>query len=69
MLSAKKIILQHQRERERERDRFVDLFDARIHASDEEKRKPEFCNKNKTLRETEKGRAKGTWNRYEKEEQ
>jgi hypothetical protein len=58
--SAKKKSLQHQRERERERERerFVDLFDSRIHANDEQKRKPEFCNnKNKTPRETEKGRA------------
>jgi hypothetical protein len=35
MLSAEKINLQHHRERERER--FLDLFDARIHASDEQK--------------------------------
>jgi len=69
MLSAKKRSPASVRERERERERFVDLFDARIHANDERKRKPEFCNKNKTPRETEKGRAKGTWNRYEKEQQ
>jgi len=69
MLSAKKRSPASVRERERERERFVDLFDARIHPNDERKRKPEFCNKNKTPRETEKGRAKGTWNRYEKEQQ
>jgi len=57
-------------QQERERKRFVDLFDARIHANDEQKRKPEFCNNNnKTPKETKKGKAKGTWNRYEKEEQ
>jgi hypothetical protein len=54
----KKVSSISERERERERERFVDLFDARIHANDEQKRKPEFCNnKNKTPRETEKGRA------------
>jgi hypothetical protein len=74
MLSAKKLNLQHERERERERerDRERDLWICLIQGSMlvMKKRKPEFCNnKNKTPREKEKGRAKGTWNRYEKEEQ